>query len=129
MKSVLGRPTGFLRSDSGSSAVEFALISPVLMMLLFGILETSRAFWIQGALSYSVDQAARCAAVDNTNCGTTTQVKTFAATHSGFAFDPAVFTVSNPACGRLVTASFPFQLSVPYIATSLTLTARACYPD
>jgi Flp pilus assembly protein TadG len=118
----------FLRSEDGGAAIEFALISTPLFMLLFGILEISRAYWVQGALSYSVEQAARCASIDTTTCGTATQIKAFASNKSGVLFDPSIFSSSNAACGRLVTGSYPFTFSIPFLANNVNLTARACYP-
>jgi Flp pilus assembly protein TadG len=116
------------KDDRGGAAVEFALIAGPLFMLLFMIMEISRAYWLQGALSYSVEQAARCASIDTTTCGTATQIKNFAANRSGVGFSASVFTSTNAACGRLVTGSYPFTLSVPFLARDVTLTARACYP-
>jgi Flp pilus assembly protein TadG len=118
----------FLRSEDGGAAVEFALISTPLFMLLFAILEISRAYYVQNSLSYSVEQAARCASIDTVTCGTSTQIKAFAANRSGATFDSSIFTSSNAACGRLVTGSYPFTFSVPFLARNVNLTARACYP-
>jgi Flp pilus assembly protein TadG len=127
-KSKMCRWRHFGRNEDGSAAIEFALIAGPLFMLLFGIIEISRAYWIQGALAYSVEQAARCASIDSVACGTATQIKAFAANRSGVQFDTAIFTSSNDVCGRLVTASYPFTFHIPYFASSLSLTARACYP-
>jgi hypothetical protein len=116
------------RDDRGNVAVEFALIAPALLTLLFGTIEASRAIWMQSALIYAVDQAARCAGINTNACGTPTQVQSYAAAESGAGFSSTVFTASTAACGNLVTASYPMRLNVPFVSLSVTLGARSCYP-
>jgi Flp pilus assembly pilin Flp len=128
IKHAIQRMRRLRAADEGTAAIEFALISPALFMLLFGILEVSRAYWVQGALSYAVEQAARCASIDTVVCGTATQIKSFAADRSGVTFDTTVFSSSTAACGRLVTGSLPFTFGIPFASHAVTLTARACYP-
>lgn len=136
MRSPHAKPTvrrwrHFGRNEDGGAAIEFALIATPLFALLFGILDISRAYWIQGALAYSVEQAARCASIDTVTCGTATQIKAFAANRSGVQFNTNIFTTSSAACGRLVTGTYPFTFHIPlphFANGSLNLTARACYP-
>lgn len=128
VRARIGRPLRRFRHDGGNVVVEFALIAPALLMLLFGTIEASRAIWMQSALIYSVDQAARCAGIDVTKCGTPAKVQSYAAAESGAGFSSAVFTATTAACGNLVTASYPMSLSVPFIGLSVTLSARSCYP-
>jgi len=48
-----------------------------------------------------------------------------------YKFDPptAAFTAGTSGCTSGVQASVPFRLIIPWLArTSLTLTAKACYP-
>ena len=40
-----------MRSDRGATAVEFAMIMPLLIALVMGIAEFGRAFQVQGTLS------------------------------------------------------------------------------
>jgi Flp pilus assembly protein TadG len=47
------------RSRSGSALVEFALIAPVLFLLLFGIIETGVIYFANSALENAIDDAAR----------------------------------------------------------------------
>ena len=53
----------------GGAMIEFAMAMPVFVMLLFGIFEFGRMLWIQNALHYLVQQAARCATINVTLCG------------------------------------------------------------
>jgi Flp pilus assembly protein TadG len=51
-------------ANDGASAVEFALILPLFILLLFGIVELSRMMFVSSSVQYSVDRAARFAAID-----------------------------------------------------------------
>jgi len=114
----------------GGAAVEMALIAVPLFMFLFGIIATGQAVWLQNALNASVAEAARCASVNPTLCGTTSLVQTYAANQTGAGFDSSIFAVTTPlpTCGNQVTASYPLALTIPFMALSVTLSAQACYP-
>lgn len=49
----------FYRRRDGATAVEFALVSVPLVMLMFGLIEICMAFTKQGVLEYATMQAAR----------------------------------------------------------------------
>ena len=109
-------------------AVEFALTAIVLSMFLFGIMEAGRAMWLQSALNYSVAEAARCASINTTLCGTTSQIQDYASSQSGAGFAGSIFSRTTTACGNQVTASYPLALTIPTLSVSVTLTAQSCYP-
>ena len=56
----------FGSAEGGSTAVEFALILPIFIMLLIGIFELSRMMFVSSSVQYSVDRAARLAVIDPT---------------------------------------------------------------
>jgi Flp pilus assembly protein TadG len=68
MPSTLAR----LRDDTGSALVEFALVAPILLVLLFGMVEFGRAFnyWLTN--NHLANEAARLAATNRNPGGTTT---------------------------------------------------------
>lgn len=49
----------FLKDQSGTTALEFALIAAPLLMFTFGITEFGRAVFMQQSLSHATDRAAR----------------------------------------------------------------------
>jgi Flp pilus assembly protein TadG len=51
------------RNRRGSMAVQFALVAPALLMLLFGIIEVGRMVWTRSSLQYATEQAGRYAMV------------------------------------------------------------------
>jgi len=57
------RPVVSERSERGAVAVEFALIAPVLVMLLLGIMEFSRAYNAQASLSAAAREGVRVMAI------------------------------------------------------------------
>ena len=56
------RQTPFLRDRRGVAATEFALILPVLTILLFGFYEAGRIYWSYNVIQSSARDAARYAA-------------------------------------------------------------------
>jgi hypothetical protein len=121
------RRRGLACDRRGSAAVEFAFAAMPLFLFLFTIFNAGYALWLQNALDISVADAARCAAVNASQCGTASQVASYAAGRSGAGFDSSVFSFSQASCGKQVSASYP--LSLPLVSHSLTLSAQACYPS
>lgn len=116
--------------ERGAAAVEFAIILPILLLCLLGLIEFGRAIWTRATLDYAVQAAARCAAVDPLTCGSVAQTQEYATTKApGLALPASVFTVTTPACGVQVMASLTFDFLVPALLPySQTLTATACFP-
>jgi Flp pilus assembly pilin Flp len=56
-----------IKSEKGASAVEFALILPLLIMLVFGIVEFGIAFNNYVTITHAAREGARIAAVDLNN--------------------------------------------------------------
>jgi Flp pilus assembly protein TadG len=119
-------------SRSGSAIVEFAVVLPVLVTLLFGTFEFGRVLWIMNALHYSVQQAARCAAVNATLCDNASDIQAYAAGLAGAGIPSSAFSYSATTCGsvngNLVSASYTVPLFIPYFSLNPTLTAQSCFP-
>lgn len=131
-KACFGRAklAALLRGSDAAAAVEAALLLPVFLTFIFGICEFGRALWTQSALQYAVEAAARCAAVNTTTCGSTSQIQSYAANAvNGLTIPATDFNVSAPSCGTQVSISYAFALAVPQlIPWSMTLTAQSCHP-
>jgi Flp pilus assembly protein TadG len=112
----------------GSAAIQFGLVAPSLLMFIFGIVEVGRMLWTMSALHYSVEEAARCASINATTCGTASKIQAFAAGRAGGSFASSVFTASVTGCGNRVSASYPMRLNIPFTSYAVTLTAQSCYP-
>lgn len=67
MSRRLGRPT--VRTEGGAAAVEFAIILPLLLLLVFGLIQYGLYFWSMQGGSSAVREAARRGAVGQpTSC-------------------------------------------------------------
>lgn len=118
-----------LAREDGNAAIEMAFAAPALFLLLFGIIECGRALWLQNLLTYSVAEAARCATVNQTNCGTADQIRSYASSESGGNFTSSVFSFTTPSCGNQVSASYAMTMAIMNLSLPVTLSAQACYPS
>ena len=64
---------GSFRKQRGAAAVEFAVVAPIFVLLLFGMIEYGRMVMVQQMLTNATREGARRAVLDGT---TTTSVKT-----------------------------------------------------
>ena len=123
------------RAQSGATALEYALVLPMLLLFIIGIIDVSRLLWTYTTLTRATEAAARCGAVDKTNCGTITAIVSRAVTEAwGLTIASSAFAVTTPACGVQVVGSYDFVWAIPTLATTtplgtITLKATACYPS
>lgn len=122
--------TGAIHKDnSGAAAIEFALVFPVLIVFLLGIIDVGRLLWTQTALDRSVLAAARCAAVDTTTCGTTTGIKNYASSEAyGVTINSSAYTVTSGSTEVCVSVAMTFRLIIPWVGNTVNLSANSCYP-
>lgn len=111
----------------GTTAVEFALLLPVFVAFVFGIVNCGLMLWTQLGIEHGVAAAARCATINPSACP---DIPAYAAR---MAYDLSVpktaFTLTTPSCGNQVSASYAFRFTTfVYRAQTVTLTAQSCYP-
>jgi Flp pilus assembly protein TadG len=123
------------RAKDGVTAIEFALLLPLFVLLLGGIIEFGDALFCQLALQHAVTAAARCATVSASagstpDCSTAGNVETFAARQAyGLHLAASVFAATSAPGFNCVTARYPYGFALPLLPSfALTLTARSCYP-
>ncbi len=120
---------GFLCNRSGATAIEFALTAPAFFALVIGGIQVGLLCWAQLALQQGSEAAARCASVNKTLCGNTSQIRSYASAQSyGLTPGASAFTVSSVACGNRVQASYTPPFLNGFVIPSMTLTASACFP-
>jgi Flp pilus assembly protein TadG len=121
----------------GATAVEFAIVLPVLLMFVLGLLDCGRLLWSYTTLAHAVEAATRCAVVNSTTCGTAAAIESYAASQAwGLGLSSAAFTATAAACGTKVNGTFAFTFVIPWFygtapfgaSNAMTLTAMACYP-
>jgi Flp pilus assembly protein TadG len=59
-------PLAFLKNDQGAMMAEFALVGPLLLLLVFGVFETGHLYYIRSNLQHAVYQGGRYAMVNVT---------------------------------------------------------------
>jgi Flp pilus assembly protein TadG len=117
----------FLTDRAGSAMAEFAVTLPAFVMLMFGVIEIGRGLWLENALHYAVEQAARCYAAQ-TCYANNSNIPAYAATVSGAVFPSTEFTASTPSCGFQVVATHSVNLMIPFYHMTWTFTAKSCFP-
>lgn len=125
----LRRLRALARDRAGSAAVELAVVLPLMLAFIFGVIEVGRVIWTKTALVMAVEDASRCASVNAATCGNNSAIQAYAASRAwGMTVPASTFTITQPACGYQVAAKYNFTPFVSYLPFSLTLTASSCFP-
>jgi Flp pilus assembly pilin Flp len=124
-----GRPRP---SERGATVVEFALLLPVLLLLLLGSLEGGRYLFMTGILNHAIGSAARCAEIDPSTCGSPAALAAriagrMADLAAPVAVPASAVSVAPAACGLTIRVVLPYPRLVP-LSPALTLDAFACAP-
>jgi Flp pilus assembly protein TadG len=117
-----------LASETGTTALEFALVAPVFLSLVIGTFTLCFGLLLIGSLHYAVEDAARCASVKTTICSDATSTIAYAQSRY---FGPNVsptFTYAAAACGNSVSASASYSMDVFYKTYTIPISATACFP-
>ena len=114
--------------ERGATAVEFAFIVPLLLMLVLGIAEFGHAFQVQGTLSAAAREGVRAMALQNDPAAARTAVRNAAASlHPGvtdaqIAITPASCpTVGGGSTNVRLTISYPMPYLTGFFGSGLAL--------
>jgi Flp pilus assembly protein TadG len=124
----MSRLATFWRAREGAAAIEAAFVLPLTLMLLLGLMEIGRIAWVQSALNFSVQEAARCAIVRPDLCGDADQIAAYAVKKASPLVIPAAdVAVTHPTCGTQVAAAVPYKfLMWAIVPQAPTVHAQAC---
>lgn len=114
-------------SESGGVAVEFALISPALIMLIVGTLYIGLVMYSASGLHAAAEAAARCYSVSPSQCPDGAATQLYAKNHY-YGTGAPVFSASVSACGHKVTGTATMVLSAGIAKWSIPFSSVACYP-
>ena len=116
----------------GVTAVEFALVAPIFLLFVLGIIDLGRLFYVKNLMQYAVEQTTRYAMVNPT--ATQLTLETYADNQVGTMFSGIVFTADAPGTTvvggvsyRTVSATYTFNYLMPLVTLSnvpLTATSR-----
>lgn len=96
------------RDERGASAVEFALVAPLLFVVMFGILQYGYHYWALETAAATAREAARHYAVGAGQTCTQTEAQSRAGTA---ALGPVTVSAppSSPTVGQVITVTVSFQ--------------------
>jgi Flp pilus assembly protein TadG len=118
-----------MRDERGATAVEFAFIVPLLIVLVLGIAEFGRAFQVQGTLSAAAREGVRVMALKNDPTAARTAVRN-AATSLNPTITDAEIVISPATCPTVdggntsvrLTISYPMPFLTNFFGSGLNLT-------
>ena len=119
------------KRERGAAAVEFALIIPALLLILFGIMEFSRLYNEQISLSNAARSAVRVMSIGNDRSAAVT-----AAVDASPALNPAltsgqiVFTPASctPGATMKVTITYNAELMTGWFGATFPLSGKGAMP-
>lgn len=119
--------------ERGGAILEFAILAPVLLGILFGIVEMGRMFYIRQALEYATEEAARYYMLNPTTASGNVDTALRNAMAGGMGPDVTIAYTDTANCNgnsavtcTLITATYNFTPAVGFVGISAqTLTAKA----
>jgi Flp pilus assembly protein TadG len=113
--------------ERGTTAVEFAIVSPVFIALVIGILYLCLCLFLVGSMHYAVEEGARCASVRTTVCKDATTTVAYAQSRYFGPSSPS-FTYAVAACGNSVSGSINYVAQLGLTQFTIPIAATACFP-
>ena len=112
-------------SERGAAAVEFALLAPVLIMVLLGIMEFGRAYNVQISLTNAAREGVRVMAINNSEANAKAAAKNVAGVlNPGLKDEKIVFKYqAAPAATPIPTAcaaNVQVTVTIDYTLTTMT---------
>ncbi|MBC2666286.1 pilus assembly protein [Novosphingobium flavum] len=119
----------FWRDCRGSGAVEFALVAPVVILMIFAGIGGGVLAYATVSLQRATEVAARCMSMDRADLCTAANIATYGtAAYGGPSLSSMTFTAAKVACGYRISGSGTFSLFPGLSFFSVNLHANACYP-
>jgi Flp pilus assembly protein TadG len=122
------------RNERGAAAVEFAILLPVLMLILFGTIEFGLIMYFREVITNASREGARSGIVQNTVKPTAGEIQTVVTNFlTGTGLDPNAVTINIAGAGLTapntltVTVTYPYNFFVPGIlglGNTLALTGQ-----
>jgi len=118
------------RNDDGQAFVEFVIVLPILVLLIFGITQFGLAFRNYIAITDAARVGARAAAVKRTSspcAAASTAIQNTVSTGQWAQISSRITCVAGPNVGDQVsiTIQYPYSIGLPGVSVSGNLTANA----
>ena len=114
--------------ERGTTAVEFAIVSPVFILLVIGTLFMCIGLFTVGSLHYAVEEGARCASVKSTVCTNQSTILAYTQSHYFGPGTSPTFTYAAASCGQSVSASLNYVMNLGLTQFTIPIAAAACFP-
>ena len=110
---------GFLRNRRGATAVEFGIVAPVFLLIVFGIIEFGRAMMAWNEASQALSRAVRTVYIDPSESPdeVAARLRTYLS-DDGVLSVTAASTIISEVNYMKISAGFPFQMIIPFSGTS-----------
>ena len=113
---------GILRETRGTSAIEFAILCPIFITFVLGIMEASHAYYSQGVMRYAIQEVARTIMVQsdlNTSQMEELVVEKLSRLHTADIVGLSVSEVDNGDSTMTATlsVSYKFDMIIPMLST------------
>lgn len=100
------------RSERGAAAVEFALLVPILIMILLGIMEFGRAYNVQASLTNAAREGARSMAINNDQTSAEdVAIKAAAQLNPKLLNTDIAFSATSCTVGSQMTVTISYELT------------------
>jgi Flp pilus assembly protein TadG len=114
--------------ERGAAAVEFALLAPVLLLLVMGIAEFGRAYHVQATISQAAREGVRVMAVQNDPAGaiaaTRAAAPTLTLTNITVTPSSCLASGATPTATATVTVTYLLPFITRLFGSGVTLTGR-----
>jgi Flp pilus assembly protein TadG len=133
-KEPFGRQTvKSFQSEIGAAAVEFALVVPILLLLLVGIIEFGRVYNAQIELTAAARQGVRVMAIQNSQAAAKSATELAApslnpsltASQIAIASSPVNTGLCTPGSTVTLTATYPLTFLTGMFGATITLTGKS----
>ena len=116
------------QNERGAAVVEFALVAPLLLMMVLGIAEFGRAYHVQTTLSQAAREVVRVMALQNAPAAAITATKAAAPTLTltNVTVTPAscIASGTTPAATATVTVTYQLAFISKLFGSGVTLTGK-----
>ena len=118
---------GLLACEGGNTAVEFAMLLPAMAALIVGGIYVGLLMYSVSGLHSAVEQAARCYAVNATQCSSVSTAQTYAQ-NQYYGINTPTFIASSAPCGHQVTGTVTIAFNAVLTNLSVPVSATSCFP-
>lgn len=117
----------YLRDGKGNAAIESAIILPIFLLFILGVLQLGYILWGYISLEYALSYAARYAFVHPTSTGS--QLQNYAASTIGLG-SAITFSASVSSVSADITGTFSFTpFYIPMNPITITTTVHQVLPS